>query len=90
MSRQWFAVDGPKIIATGSSIDECSENARATGYWNPSEVIAPYNLQDFAPGFRPYFHQTVREFSRDGVVQLGQIYGRIERVNFNLQQEQHP
>jgi hypothetical protein len=90
MSKQWFAVDGLKIIATGSNLEECSEAARATGYWNPSQVVAPYNLQDFAPGFRPYFHQTVREFSRDGVVQLGQMYGRIERTNLSPRQEQHP
>lgn len=90
MSKQWFAVDGLKVIATGSSLEECSEAARATGYWSPSETIAPYALQDFAPGFMPYFHQTVREFSKDGVVCLGQMYGRIERINFAPRQEQHP
>lgn len=80
MGKQWFAVvDGISIIATGSSLDECSQAARA--YWNPSETVAPYVLQDFAPGFMPYFHQSVREFSKDGVVCTGQMYGRIERIN---------
>lgn len=81
MGKQWFAVHGLKIIATGSSLDECSVAARATGYWDPSETVAPYVLQDFAPGFMPYFHQSVREFSKDGVVHFGQMYGRTERLN---------
>lgn len=81
MSKQWFAVDGLKVIATGLSLEKCSEAARATGYWNPSETVAPYMIQDFAPEFMPYFHQSVREFSKDGVVYLGQMYGRTERIN---------
>lgn len=81
MSKQWFAVYENKIIATGSSLDGCSQAAMATGYWDPSETVAPYVLQDFAPGFMPYFHQSVRQLSKDGVVHFGQMYGRIERVN---------
>lgn len=84
MNKQWFAVmvSDSRVIATGCDIASTSDAALKTGEWtdHDTDSAAPYVIQDFEPGGTPRFHMTVHEFSKGGVINIGQQIGRIQRA----------